>query len=551
MTPLHMMSTDIGKDEPEDEPLPTERSLSFLRRRKAKALKRLENNLGLIDSTDDFMRMVWHIDKIGEGNRAGFGWFTRAEKEVLKWAREPHHVHKWTLESLVLAYLRAKPLRRRGDRAFRMLDTRNLVTPIQLIHQINELENADDGLALRRLDVVGELHRIAQRQFHWQRGKMHKAAFLKSAYLFTFPEADEHFQSRHGVSIHDFCLAGFAIAAMLQKHSACMSKPRVQDIAISAETLAKCMSLYAVPETKLRAEAAKMQQVTTHSAYQASVLRKWPCVLLPEKGLILAPVPDLVIERFTNGLYYDLVGEDGRLRDMIGKQFESYCRLLLSEFLPEVSTVPEFKYGPKGRMIDSPDAFLVKDRTTLGVVECKAKKAPITIKLGEEPDTLNASELDELAKGAFQIWRFFSHVRRGIVAPPGGSLAKDAVALVILMDSWMETSTAQREEVLARARRVCEAKDPLITAEDQRPIAFANVDELEHVLQISTGENLLRTLREVAKPERAGWLLSSTHDDIAPGEQLDKPDPMEKYLEQYIKWWDPTVSTSAAHPTAS
>ncbi len=522
----------------DDEPLPTERSLGFLRRRLEAARKKLAKSLGRVDGTEDFLRMIWSIDKIGEGNRIGWRWFTKASDNLVKFASEPHHIHKWTLESLVNAFLLSQPLRRRGDRAWKVMNTRHLGGPLQLLQMTNDLENAHDGLTLRRISVFDEMRRIAQRQFHWQRGKMNKAAFFKAAYLYTFPEAAEHFEQKHGVSIHDFCFSGFALTSMLLHHSAVQAHPNVDmRLAIDPAVLIKCMAMYAKPEAAMRREASAMTQVTTHAAYQSSVLRKWPCLLIESKDIIVGPIPDLVVERFTNGLYYDLVDNPGELRDLIGRRFEGLCKLMLEVFLPDLEVVPEFKFGTAKHRIDSPDLFLVDKGETVAIIECKAKKAPISVKLGEEIDPLHDPAFADLAKGAFQIWRFVSRVRRGMVEAPGGKLAAGAPGVVVLMDTWLEMSGGQLEEVFERARAMVAEKEPEIAAEDQIPLVFCNVDELENMLRSATTRGALLTLQEAVKPERAGWLLTSLQEYVAKDESADKGEALDPHLDDVIKWW--------------
>lgn len=396
---LTLHETGVGADD--NEPLPIERSPGFLRRRREKARKRLNEALGRVDAAGPFFRMIWAIDRIGGGDHKALSRFPRQKPELVEWALKPHHIHKWTLESLVNAYLRSKPLRRRDNRAFRTLDTQNLGSPIHLMKLMHELENADDGIVLQRLNVIGEIHRLAQRQFHWQRGKVNKAAFFKAAYLYTFPEAADYFETKFGVSIHDFCFSGFALYAMLREHPAVLITPKFKDVPITVDALAKCLAIFGQSEDSIRREAALLPQVTTHAAYQASVLRKWPCISFQREGVMYGPIPDLAIERCTNGLYYDLVDNDGRLRDLIGKRFESYCSLLLRSLLSDLNVAGEFKYGRKN--FDSPDIFLTRGDETVAIVECKAKKASIAVKMGEEPDLLESAALDELAKGAFQI----------------------------------------------------------------------------------------------------------------------------------------------------
>ncbi len=88
----------------------------------------------------------------------------------------------------------------------------------------------------------------------------------------------------------------------------------------------------------------------------------------------VGPIPDLVVERFTNGLYYDLVDNPGELRDLIGRRFEGLCALMLEAFLPDLQVVPEFKFGPTKQRIDSPDFFLVYNGETLAIIRAQGEE---------------------------------------------------------------------------------------------------------------------------------------------------------------------------------
>jgi hypothetical protein len=141
-----------------------------------------------------------------------------------------------------------------------------------------------------------------------------------------------------------------------------------------------------------------------------------------------------------------------------------------------------------------------------------------------------------LAKGAFQIWRFVSRVRRKVAEAPGGRLAAGAPGVVVLMDTWLEMSGGQLEEVYERARAMVAEKEPEILAEDQISLVFCNIDELENMLRSTTARGTLLTLREAVKPERAGWLLTSLQNEVAKDEQADKDDALEPYMDEVIKW---------------
>ncbi|HWJ74783.1 MAG TPA: hypothetical protein VNX29_16600 [Kaistia sp.] len=521
-----------------EEPHPRERSVGYLRLKVGVAQKRLARSLGLVDRSDDFIRMIWSIDKIGEGKEIGWQWFTKRPRYAVEFALGPHNIHKWTLESLVNAYLLSKPLHRRNDRPSRYLDTHNLASPLQLLQMMNDRENADDGLTLRRVSVFDGMRRLAQRQFHWQRGKLNKTAFFKSAYSYNFQEASDHFFDKYNVSIDEFCFTGFVITSMLQKHAAIQVHP-LPDLKskIDLRALGQCFSLYSQTEASLRRKAAAMRQVTAHSAYQSSILRQWPCLLIETDNIIICPIPDLVVERYTDGLYYDLVDNNGELRNEIAHRFEEYCKLILSSHIPEIEVVSEFEYNFRKNRVKSPDIFLCKNNETIAVIECKAKRAPISVRFGDTIDPLTDPAFEDLAKGAFQIWGFVSRVRRGLASVAQGKLAADAIGIVVLMDTWLELSTHQIDDVLNRARDLCRSKEPEIQLEDQIPLTFCNIDDLHDLLRSSTTIGALRSLREATKPERYGWLLTSIQRQVAPDAVDDKGHSLDPYMDDVIKWW--------------
>ena len=78
----------------------------------------------------------------------------------------------------------------------------------------------------------------------------------------------------------------------------------------------------------------------------------------------------------------------------------------------------------------------------------------------------------------FQMWRFFSHVRRQMV---NFVIAEDAPAVVLTLDAWTLMSSDLRNAVIAEARRMVAEKEPEIIKEDQRPPVFCPLHELDHL----------------------------------------------------------------------
>ena len=76
--------------------------------------------------------------------------------------------------------------------------------------------------------------------------------------------------------------------------------------------------------------AAKSKQLRNwkdHISYRKSFLRQWPVISFD--SIYYCPLPELLILRIGSGLYYDLISQDGAVRNEISNNFELYIRNLL------------------------------------------------------------------------------------------------------------------------------------------------------------------------------------------------------------------------------
>ena len=79
-------------------------------------------------------------------------------------------VYPWKLETMLNEVLTTPKLKLRPNRPNRRLDCRQFEAIARVANALTGLENAEDGLTLRRIDILREIHRLGQRQFEWQRG---------------------------------------------------------------------------------------------------------------------------------------------------------------------------------------------------------------------------------------------------------------------------------------------------------------------------------------------------------------------------------------------
>jgi hypothetical protein len=165
-------------------------------------------------------------------------------------------------------------------------------------------------------------------------------------------------------------------------------------------------------------------------------------------------------------------------------------------------------------------------------IECKATKMRALARFEDQSN--DERGFGELARGVYQIWRFFAHSRQGWT---GCQLEEGVVGMVLTLDGWLVASSELREEVLQKAKALA-ARDNTVEHEDLKPVIFCQVTDLESTLAEADEKTFIEAVRRLARRE-GGWMLSSVHAEIAAVRESSrrrKAYPF-KDLAEIIPWW--------------
>lgn len=442
----------------------------------------------------------------------------------------------WHLETLVNERLLVPPFppppRRNGF--VKVLNTDRFSALKQLASLLHAWEEAESGIVLDRLDVLKEMPRLTHRQFEWQRGFQNGPAYYRWAFIYGGPLANAHFQSKAGgLTTADFMFYGFAANAIFGNRPVWRRHLWNADLGIDRETGEKALALLSQTPEAARRLAKQIRNAPGGPAYQRSVLRVAPVIAFDGGEALVAPLPDLVSARVTSGLFYDHAGAPSDVRNEAGARFELYVCDLLNGALPAMKTALGTPYRRQGQPVDPPDVLSEYEGRLAAVFECKARKMSFDARFSETSETDPGHE--ELAKGVFQLWRFFAHHRHGTITTGPRPNLKTAAVLVTL-DNWMQMSSDRQQRVLAMARELAARKDPLIEAEDQRTIVFCSIEDLETTLQRSDEPRFLRDLAAAAEERFTGWMLPNINMSDEDG--LDKPFPLIDRMAEVLPWWN-------------
>ena len=328
-------------------------------------------------SADDaaFLRMTWALNALQTGRADDARRFLgpRPADAATDGILGPHAIYPWELETLANELL-VTPKGR-----YRMFACHDWNAIRDLVNQLRAVENAEYGARRGELNILVEIGRIAARQFPWQRGHFGIAQLYRNTFVYGQGQCSAYLLDSTGLTASDMTLVGFSLLSVFYANPEIRPADDlrlIHDFGIGPEALHATLDRIARPVAEVRREARELRDVDEPTAYKPSVLRRYPCLRLGHRHrTLVAPLPELIMDRVTNGLFYDVVVGGGTVRDEIGRRFETYTIDLLRLMLAKTRFEPEGMYRTDRGPISTPDVLMRgADGTVRLVIECKASR---------------------------------------------------------------------------------------------------------------------------------------------------------------------------------
>lgn len=451
--------------------------------------------------------------------------------------QEPHEhaIHKWELETLANEGLTTPMAPAKGGKLVRLKHDHygNIVT---CINRLRKLENKEFNLGGHKKNIFGELTRIGNRQFPWQVGSANMANLYRNNFVYGQGKCAEAFSEKFGISVADFSKVSFGLFAHFMSRPVMVGDQAFKVIEVSEELYRSALKPLCLPLRQARQMAMRARRSIIHVAYKPSIFRQYPCVSFSDGPLkVRAPLPQLIMDRMTTGLYYDVVSGGGPVREEYGRRFEEYCLKFSRASLPQYVWKPEEKYKIKKLAFDTPDILCFdKERLKL-VAECKATRMSREAMYGKDPTTERG--FDDLVKAVKQLWRFFAHCRLG---KHGANLALDAVGMVITLDNWLVMAEKLKEEVFRRANyEIQDFSRGCVQDVDKKKIIFAPVQQYERVMSTATTASFTELLSNATSKSNSGWNLDMIHEEVPSHDSsVDREYPFSEEIQMVLPWWN-------------
>lgn len=311
-----------------------------------------------------------------------------------------------------------------------------------------------------------------------------------------------------GCSVADFIEAGFILHAGLANSPTRRWRDHGDLGGVGADLIELALDRISLDAAAALTEVAQLRTAGDHAAYRPSLLRRYPILRFGDAGAeAMAPLPPLILQRITWGLYFDIVDGEGAVWDDVGRHFETYCRRYLAAMLEGYTVTADERYEPKGRSFDTPDILVSRGGSVRLAVECKAKRMPVAARFSGDPVGDAAGAYAEIAKGVYQVWRFFSHARRGLYKK---EVDPNCLGIVLTADPWLVMGQKLHPEVMAIADRMADEKDPEIAQVDRRRVPVVMIDDMEYALQHAGVDTVFERLVTLTRDE-TGWEWSLVH----------------------------------------
>jgi hypothetical protein len=318
-------------------------------------------------------------------------------------------VREWELEVLVKECLLHCP--EQGSSDFR-----DWPTLIKAISILRKLENEVYRLHTKSHDIHHEIFRMSHRQFPWQQPLDTLPTIIRYFKIFSRPDLSELIQNRTGLNACQLYSIGLALCNTYA-HSFALTIPvRTLPSGIDTNSFEKFLAYFSMDLANAREQIGVAQSFDEDFAYTMSPLKIRPLlqVRLRDQDCLCAPMPPYLLQRFTEGIYYE-IREDLGFAAAFGESFQHYIGEVVNAGCTHVdnfSLLPETVYTPRKEEKRSVD-WILSDRTADLFIECKTKRVRLESKASLSSQSFH-KDIETMAEIVVQVYKALADAKSGL-----------------------------------------------------------------------------------------------------------------------------------------
>lgn len=285
------------------------------------------------------------------------------------------------------------------------------VPAFKAMNMIHRLDDKSWGLHdSRSEDIMQHLSRIAFKQFPWQ-SPLTNGVLARYHMLYGHPLVAPMVEAEFGMTPGElFQLNLMLIEELLRGPVLGLEFLPAAEPSMRAPVLALVDRL-ARPHGELRSMMIERQSFDVNWAYSFNPLRAFPLVHAGNRRSVMCPAAPILVQRLTDGIYFDLIGADRGFGHAVGKSFEAYVGAVAGRIGGgQFDQREEASWGkPERRSVD----WIISDPSATLFIECKLGRLDIAsqTELAAEPPFVAA--IERLAGNVGQLYATFTDALAG------------------------------------------------------------------------------------------------------------------------------------------
>jgi hypothetical protein len=305
----------------------------------------------------------------------------------------------------------------------------------------------------------------------------------------------------------------FQIGASLAGHflgQAALAIPIKNEVnSVSPEKCAAFVARFCRTLLEHKALARSAQTYDINWAYNFNSLEEFPLVQISESQ-VLCPIPALLLRRFCEGLYFDLVRRGNEFHPTFGLAYEDYVGdvSLAANFRGTFQILKSEPYGPRTARKETID-WIVFDGCAALFIECKASRVRLKAKVDLLTRESIFSELRKLAGFIVQAYATLSDALNSQYESwkPAGT---PVYPLIVTLDNWQRFGFI--DAISEHVRAVFEERGLDTTLLRDHPYTLCAVEEFEQAIQIMAVVGIEKFMSGKINGEQARWELATFID---------------------------------------
>lgn len=298
-----------------------------------------------------------------------------------------------------------------------------LSTPNGMMGMIDHIRRISEGISERTVnsgdDALNSLHALAHQQARWQYSR-DEARLFRAYHIYSDRELAPVFKQATGISVRDMFFLAIAMTGAGARQPGTNASQDYTAFGVSNEARDRFFSMTGTTLATIRHRLETLHRDDEGWEFTWNALEATPFINLDnnKSPIFWCPLPQLLLRRVTEGLFYDLVQGATTRRIKFGHEyghaFERYVGRVIGKVFDAAVFSISGEQPYKGKNGDKHGVdWIVSDKTGNLFIECKTRRMKQDAKETADGESLDKS-LDELAEAVVQLYANIDDAIKGI-----------------------------------------------------------------------------------------------------------------------------------------